>query len=399
MNGNISSNIIVKPIKDAGTKVIRSFARQGEEIIQEVLNTPQQQEVVSPVANEAIANSTFGMIGVLQAQKNTNAEIIQIENIKNPETTKKNEEIILDDNVFKIGTGSGRMPYNIAKATDDAYGKFIEHPENIRKLEFCSKLDNADYNKLAKIKEPDFLCFAAGIKPVYYATKNMTFENMPDGYHKISIKNDQMLLLNDKKVKTIIQNNLQLFNVLLDKKDLSDKDIYKLLSSDNKENPLKQKPFRSDIVGIILGYPKLSSILFYLRDLVTPSDGEASDVSQKDLLKYMKSEKCFYKNKSLKKHIITTLENNELKKSNIISIGNILDKVGSNLSELGKILSQMESSSPNLGISFHEHRTYKKNLPLQCCIFVDEPDEVNRISMLYGEYTNKLNSITIEQAD
>ncbi|UKI42413.1 MAG: hypothetical protein L6V95_05675 [Candidatus Melainabacteria bacterium] len=46
---------------------------------------------------------------------------------------------------------------------------------------------------------------------------------------------------NDKKVKTIIQNNLQLFNVLLDKKDLSDKDIYKLLSSDNKENPLKQK--------------------------------------------------------------------------------------------------------------------------------------------------------------
>ena len=208
-----------------------------------------------------------------------------------------------------------------------------------------------------------------------------------------------MLLLNDKKVKTIIQNNLQLFNVLLDKKNLSDKDIYKLLSSDNKENPLKQKPFRSDIVGIILGYPKLSSILFYLRDLVTPSDGEASDVSQKDLLKYMKSEKCFYKNKSLKKHIITTLENNELKKRNIISVGNILDKVGSNLSELGKILSQMESSSPNLGISFHEHRTYKKNLPLQCSIFVDEPDEVNRISMLYGEYTNKLNSITTEQAD
>ena len=59
MNGNISSNIIVKPIKDAGTKVIGSFARQGEEIIQEVLNTPQQQEVVSPAANEAIANSTF----------------------------------------------------------------------------------------------------------------------------------------------------------------------------------------------------------------------------------------------------------------------------------------------------------------------------------------------------
>ncbi len=252
------------------------------------------------------------------------------------------------------------MPYNIAKATDDAYGKFIEHPENIRKLEFCSKLDNADYNKLAKIKEPDFLCFAAGIKPVYCATKNMTFKNMPDGYHKISIKNNHMLLLNDKKVKTIIQNNLQLFNVLLDKKDLSDKDIYKLLSSDNKENPLKQKPLRSDIVGIILGYPKLSSILFYLRDLVTPSDGDASDVSQKDLLKYMKSEKCFYKNKSLKKHIITTLENNELKKSNIISVGDILDKVGCNLGELGKILSQMESSSPNLGISFHEYRTYKK---------------------------------------
>lgn len=93
MNGNISSNIIVKPIKDAGTKVIGSFARQGEEIIQEVLNPHQQQEVVSPAANEAIANSTFGMIGVLQAQKNTNAEIIQIENIKNPETTKKMKKL------------------------------------------------------------------------------------------------------------------------------------------------------------------------------------------------------------------------------------------------------------------------------------------------------------------
>lgn len=91
------------------------------------------------------------------------------------------------------------MPYNIAKATDDAYGKFIEHPENIRKLEFCSKLDDDDYDKLAKIKGSDFLCFAAGIKPVYCATKNMTFKNMPDGYHKIPIKNDKCCYLMTKK--------------------------------------------------------------------------------------------------------------------------------------------------------------------------------------------------------
>lgn len=218
--------------------------------------------------------------------------------------------------MFNIDAGSGYIRNEIVKNVNSEYEKFVINPENIKKLDFFAKLEDNDYKKMTKetTKMSDFLCFAAGVKPAYYSS-NIEFKNIPEGYHKITIGNNQMLLLNDKKVKTIIQNNLQLFNVLLDKKNLSDKDIYKLLSSDNKENPLKQKPFRSDIVGIILGYPKLSSILFYLRDLVTPSDGEASDVSQKDLLKYMKSEKCFYKNKSLKKHIITTLENNELKKA------------------------------------------------------------------------------------
>lgn len=275
--------------------------------------------------------------------------------------------------MFNIDAGSGHIQNNIVKNVNNEYKKFVINSENIKKLDFFAKLENDDYEKITTedTKKSDFLCFAAGVKPAYYSS-NIEFKNIPEGYHKITIGNNQMLLLNDKNVKEIIQNNLQLFNALLDTKDLSVDNIYKLLSSDNEENPLKQKPFRNDILGIVLGFPKLSAIIFNLTSLYgTKYKTSQLIATQANILEYLQSEDCFYKNKSLKDSLIKILQDNIL-------------------------ISDTNTGQLVIGIS----QESKKSLPLLCKLYINEPKEIERIETLYREYSGKLIDLNeINQVD
>lgn len=72
-------------------------------------------------------------------------------------------------------------------------------------------------------------------------------------------------ILNTKEVKKIIDDNKELFETRLNAHGKSSDEIYELLSDSNK-SPLLNNDINtvSDMVGLILGYPKTSSIIYHL---------------------------------------------------------------------------------------------------------------------------------------
>lgn len=72
-------------------------------------------------------------------------------------------------------------------------------------------------------------------------------------------------ILNTKEVTKIIDENKELFETRLNAHGKSSDEIYELLSDSNK-SPLLNNDINtvSDMVGLILGYPKISSIIYHL---------------------------------------------------------------------------------------------------------------------------------------
>lgn len=197
--------------------------------------------------------------------------------------------------------------------------------------------------------------------------------NIPDNIkdHKVlkkKIENGvtRCYILNEKEVKKIIDENKELFETRLNAQGKSTDEIYDLLTNSNT-SPLLNDDINSvsDMVGLILGYPKTSSIIYYL----------------------MLNSKNFLSNKSC-------LENSK---------NNLIDYIYSDKSPYinmdDDFLSELTDNIQNItGHDFLEnHICEEKNdllkCPIQCAVFLPENKEFMRIKNAVLKCTKKLSEL------
>lgn len=197
--------------------------------------------------------------------------------------------------------------------------------------------------------------------------------NIPDKIkgHKVlkkKIENDETrcYILNEKEVKKIIDENKELFETRLNATGKSTDEIYDLLTNSNT-SPLLNDDINSvsDMVGLILGYPKTSSIIYYL----------------------MLNSKNFLSNKSCL----------ETKKNNLIDY--IYSDKSPYINMDDDFLSELTDNIQNItGHDFLEnHICEEKNdllkCPIQCAVFLPENKEFMRIKNAVLKCTKKLSEL------
>lgn len=197
--------------------------------------------------------------------------------------------------------------------------------------------------------------------------------NIPDNIkdHKVlkkKIENGvtRCYILNEKEVKKIVNENKELFETRLNAQGKSTDEIYDLLTNSNT-SPLLNDDINSvsDMVGLILGYPKTSSIIYYL----------------------MLNSKNFLSNKSCL----------ETKKNNLIDYIYSDKSPYINMSE--DFLSELTDNIQNItGHDFLEnHICEEKNdllkCPIQCAVFLPENKEFMRIKNAVLKCTKKLSEL------
>lgn len=197
--------------------------------------------------------------------------------------------------------------------------------------------------------------------------------NIPDNIkdHKVlkkKIENDETrcYILNEKEVKKIVNENKELFETRLNATGKSTDEIYDLLTNSNT-SPLLNDDINSvsDMVGLILGYPKTSSIIYHLafRTKNFLRDKSCLENSKNNLIDYIYSDKSPY----------------------------------INMSE--DFLSDLTDDIQNLtGHDFLENHIYeeKNNLlkcPIQCAVFLPESTEFMRIKNAVLKCTKKLSEL------
>ncbi len=158
--------------------------------------------------------------------------------------------------------------------------------ENYKKIPFIKSILKNNKTQLEKTfsngkqtADGDFLLFATGHKPGFlvcsFFQPDITF--LPDNYKAIG----DSIILNKEKTKEVIKDNFEWLKLLLNDENIeNEEDIYNcVINSDLEQNPLYKKenaegiPTMKDaLIGIFLGYPPISSIIFDLT--VSQNKGE-----------------------------------------------------------------------------------------------------------------------------
>lgn len=169
-------------------------------------------------------------------------------------------------------------------------------------------------------------------------------------------------ILNTKEVKKVIEDNKALFETRLNAKGKTSNEIYELLSDPNT-SPLLNDNINSvsDIVGLILGYPIKSCLLFKLIYDLNISFSKKT-IKQKDknaLISYLNSSDSPYKN---------------------------IDK-----DFLDNLTNDIQNMTSNIAISSYIYKTSDiLSFPFQCATFIKEPKEFMRIKNSILNCTKKI---------
>lgn len=173
-------------------------------------------------------------------------------------------------------------------------------------------------------------------------------------------------ILNTKEVKKIIDNNKELFEKRLNAQGKSSEEIYNLLADSNR-SPLLNNDINSvsDMVGLILGYPKTSSIIYYLAfNTRNPlNDKSCLQKSKDNLVDYIYSDESPYQN--MDEDFLSDLTDD---------IQNI---TGHDF--LQRHICEEQNDSPNC--------------PIQCTVFLPENQEFMRIKNAILNCTKKLSEL------
>lgn len=173
----------------------------------------------------------------------------------------------------------------IGKKSVYAVQKLLKN-ENYKKIPFIKSILKNNKTQLEKTfsngkqtADGDFLLFATGHKPGFlvcsFFQPDITF--LPDNYKAIG----DSIILNKEKTKEVIKDNFEWLKLLLNDENIeNEEDIYNcVINSDLEQNPLYKKenaegiPTMKDaLIGIFLGYPPISSIIFDLT--VSQNKGE-----------------------------------------------------------------------------------------------------------------------------
>lgn len=166
-------------------------------------------------------------------------------------------------------------------------------------------------------------------------------------------KNKDCFIFNKKKLKEIISNNKEIYSLRLGiDKNAGVEEIYNNLI---KSNTFNRDPALQDLLGITLGFPKYSSMMFNLESMANLHyfDRKNPVKYKESLLEVLRGEKSPYKNlcetefKNLEKHIEAyTGKNLSFAKNyyRFINLANETGEIARIESEINKFLKDFSSN-------------------------------------------------------